>query len=158
MPPYRPGMAHDFDFLQGTWHSTHRRLVAPLGESDEWEEFTGHQVARAIFDGAGNMDEITFPDKGWSGLTVRLYNPETELWSLHWISSRRDVIEPPQVGRFVDGRGEFFGDDVYEGTPIKVRYVWSDITPTSAHWEQAFSTDGGQTWETNWLMELTRVD
>jgi hypothetical protein len=80
------------------------------------------------------------------------------MWSLYWISSRRDVIEAPQVGRFVDGRGEFFGDDVHEGTPIKVRYVWSDVTPTSAHWEQAFSTDAGDTWETNWVMEMTRVD
>jgi len=73
------------------------------------------------------------------------------------MSTRTDVIGAPQVGRFVDGRGEFLGDDVHDGRPIRVRYIWSDITPTTAHWEQAFSTDGGQTWETNWYMESTRV-
>jgi hypothetical protein len=151
-------MTTDFDFLQGTWDSANRRLVKPLTGSDEWEEFRGRSVARPIFGGAGNLDEITFPDKGTAGLTVRLYNPQTELWSLHWVSSRRDVIDPPVIGRFVDGRGEFLGDDVYEGTPIRVRYIWSDITTTTAHWEQAFSTDGGTTWETNWFMDFTRVE
>jgi len=151
-------MADDFDFMQGTWDSTHRRLLRPLSGSDDWDEFTARQVGRPIFGGAGNLDEITFPTQNWFGITVRLFNSETQLWSLYWISNRSDVIGSPQVGQFVDGRGEFFGDDVYEGEPIRVRYVWSDITPTTAHWEQAFSADGGETWETNWFMDLTRVE
>jgi hypothetical protein len=151
-------MAHDFDFYQGTWNVTNRRLLKPLSGSDEWDEFPAVSIARPIFGGAGNMDEIEFPTRGWSGMTVRLFNPQTQAWSLHWISSRRDVIDPPVVGHFVDGRGEFYGDDVYDDKPIRVRYIWSGITPTTAHWEQAFSTDGGQTWETNWHMNSTRVD
>lgn len=151
-------MAHDFDFYQGTWNVANRRLLKPLTGGDEWDEFPGVSIARPIFGGAGNMDEIDFPTRGWSGMTVRLFNPQTHAWSLHWISSRREVIDPPVLGRFVDGRGEFYGDDVYDDKPIRVRYIWSGITPTTAHWEQAFSTDGGQNWETNWHMDSTRVD
>ena len=150
-------MAHDFDFYVGTWNVENRRLLEPLAGRDEWDEFPAVSVARPILGGAGNSDEIDFPTRGWSGMTVRLFNPKTELWSLYWMSTRSDVIDVPQVGRFVDGRGEFFGDDVYDGRPIRVRYIWSGITPTTAHWEQAFSTDGGQTWETNWYMDSTRV-
>ena len=95
---------------------------------------------------------------GWSGFTLRLFDADAQTWSLFWVSSRRNVIDPPVVGRFVDGRGEFLGDDSYEGRPIRVRYIWSAITQTSARWEQAFSVDGDRTWETNWIMELTRAD
>lgn len=150
-------MAHDFDFLTGSWDVHNRRLVKPLTGSDEWDEFPGRSVARPIFSGAGNMDEIDFPTRGWSGLTVRLHDPVRDEWSLFWVSSRRSVVDPPVIGRFVDGRGEFFGDDSHEGQPVRVRYIWSDITSSSARWEQAFSTDGGQSWETNWRMDLRRA-
>ena len=151
-------MTSDFDFYQGTWNVKNRRLDKPLSGSDGWDEFPGVSIARPIFGGAGNMDEIDFPTKGTSGLTIRLFDPDQQTWSLYWASNRSAVILAPQIGRFVDGRGEFFGDDVYDDRPIRVRYVWSDITPTTAHWEQGFSTDGGQTWETNWYMDSTRVE
>jgi hypothetical protein len=150
-------MAHDFDFLTGTWDVANRRLDMPLTGSTEWDEFPGRSVARPLFGGTGNIDEIDFPTKGWSGLTLRLYDEREQTWSLHWVSSRRNVIDPPVVGRFTDGDGEFFGDDTHEGTPIRVRYRWSGVTATTAHWEQAFSVDEEQTWETNWTMELTRI-
>ena len=67
-------------------------------------------------------------------------------------------VGPPQVGRINGNRGEFYGDDVLGGRPIRVVYIWSEITPTSARWEQAFSPDTGETWETNWIMESTRID
>jgi hypothetical protein len=151
-------MAHDFDFLTGTWDVANRRLDKPLIGSTEWDEFPGRSVARPLFGGAGNIDEIDFPTKGWSGLTLRLFDEREQTWSLRWVSSRRNVIDPPVVGRFTGADGEFFGDDTHEGTPIRVRYRWSGITATTAHWEQAFSVDGEQTWETNWTMELTRID
>lgn len=150
-------MAHDFDFLNGAWDIHNRKLLKPLTGSDEWDEFPGRSVARPIFGGAGNMDEIDFPTRGWSGLTVRLHDVQRDEWSLFWVSSRGTAVDPPVIGHFADGRGEFVGDDVYDGKPVTVRYIWSDITPSSAHWEQAFSTDGGQTWETNWTMELRKV-
>jgi hypothetical protein len=147
---------NDFDFLIGEWTIANRRLRERLVGSDEWEEFASTSVVHNLFDGAANLDEITFPSKGFKGMTLRLFDPERQKWSLYWANSQTAVLFPPVVGRFEGGRGEFYGDDAEGGTPVRVRYIWSDITPTSAHWEQAFSTDQGKTWETNWIMELTR--
>jgi len=99
--------------------------------------------ASQVFDGAASFDEITFPTKGFSGLTLRLYNPESGNWSLYWASKRTGTLFPPVAGRFTGGRGEFYGDDAYEGKDVRARFIWSDITPSSAHWEQAFSLDDG---------------
>jgi hypothetical protein len=150
-------MSRDFDFFIGEWAAQNRRLTRRLVGATEWEEFPGVSRSIQAFGGAANFDEISFPTKGYSGLTLRLYDPEQQQWSLYWVSSRDGLMQPPVVGRFADGRGEFFGDDEHDGTPIRVRYVWSGITPTTAHWEQAFSVDGERTWETNWIMEFTRT-
>ena len=157
MSPEITDGSRDFDFLIGSWTVANRRLVKPLAECTEWYEFAGVATCQPIFGGAGNLDEIAFPTQGFGGVTVRLYDPARREWSLYWVSSRSTVIEAPVIGRFVDGVGEFFADDTYEGTPIRCRYRWSDITPTSAHWEQAFSTDGEHSWETNWVNDLTRT-
>ncbi|WP_328475024.1 hypothetical protein OHA21_17085 [Actinoplanes sp. NBC_00393] len=151
-------MIGDFDFYVGTWDVANRRLTKRLAGSDDWEEFPAVSVARSFFAGAGNFDEITFPTMGFSGATVRLFDPATELWSLYWTSSVTPLAlrDPPVVGRFVDGVGEFFADDTFDGVPITVRFRWSDISATTAHWEQAFSVDRGSTWETNWIMDSTR--
>ena len=152
------GSIHDFDFFVGTFESDHRRLVKPLTGSDEWDEFTGRSVAQPLFGGKANVDETEFPTRGWGGATIRLYDSEKDEWSLYWVSSRRTDIDPPVVGRFgPDGRGLFYADDTYDGQPIKVRYVWSNVHADGANWEQAFSTDGGETWEVNWIMEHRRV-
>ena len=148
---------NDFDFLAGTWSIANRRLAKPLVGAEEWDEFPATTVARTFFGGAGSFDEVTFPTKGWSGVSFRLYDPARAEWSIYWANSRDGRLQPPVVGRFSEGRGEFYGDDTHEGAPIRVRYIWSRITPTSAQWEQAFSVDGGQTWETNWIMDLTRT-
>lgn len=157
-PTERPGVG-DFDFLLGTWAVANRRLVAPLTGNTEWDEFPATAVCHGIlFDGAANLDEITFPTLGSRGLTLRLYDPTRRQWSLNWVNSRTGRLFPPVVGRFdADGRGEFHGDDSHEGIPVRCRFVWSEITPVSAHWEQAFSVDGGQNWETNWTMAFTRT-
>jgi hypothetical protein len=146
-----------FDFFVGTWTSRQRRLRKALAGSDDWYEFTGHTTCWSVLDGAGNIDEVTFPSQGFSGVTLRLYDKETDLWSLYWTSSRTGLSLPPVVGRFdADGRGVFSCDDVYDGVPIRVNYIWSGITDSSARWEQEFSTDGGTTWETNWVADFTR--
>ncbi|MGS2616710.1 hypothetical protein ACVCAH_19590 [Micromonospora sp. LZ34] len=147
----------DFDFFVGTWHVVNRRLLKRHVGSDEWDEFPGLSVARTFFAGAGSFDEITFPTKGFSGATVRIFDPAAGTWSIYWMNSNRGMLElPPVVGRFVDGVGTFYADDVDEGRPVRCRFIWSAITPTSCRWEQAFSTDGERTWETNWIMEFTR--
>jgi hypothetical protein len=147
---------NDFDFLTGTWDVRNRRRTDFLDETSEWEEFPGVSRARRHFDGAANFDEIEFPAKGFAGLTVRLYNAERGQWSLYWASQRTGTLFPPVVGQFAGGRGEFYGDDTYDGQDIRARFIWSGITADSARWEQAFSADHEQTWLTNWTMDFTR--
>jgi hypothetical protein len=111
-----------------------------------------------VLGGAANVDEVRFLEWGFTGLSVRLYNPETAEWSIYWASSRKgELALPPVVGRFADGVGLFYSQESYEGRDITVRYKWSDITATTARWEQAFSADGGDTWETNWTADFTRT-
>lgn len=151
--------ANGFDFLVGNWTSTQRRLREVLNGCDDWYEMQGFTTSWSALDGVAILDEVSFPAQGFSGLTVRLYDKENDLWSIYWANSRNGQLAvPPQVGRFDDnGRGEFYADDVYNGQKIKVVYIWSDISENSARWEQAFSADDGETWETNWTAEFQRT-
>jgi hypothetical protein len=148
-----------FDFLVGMWDTTQRKMVKPLSDSAEWETATGTLTSSRMFDGAANVDELDLPAFGFKGISLRLLNPVTQKWSIYWVNSRNgELALPPVVGRFVDGVGDFFSDEDWHGQAIRVRYRWSDITGTSARWEQAFSTDGGTTWETNWIAEFSREE
>jgi hypothetical protein len=147
---------NDFDFLIGSWNVHNRRLVKTFAGSEDWDEFPGISTSHSTFEGAGNFDEIVFPTLGSRGLTLRLFNPDTKQWSLYWASSRDGMLTPPVIGAFTDGRGEFFGDDLVDGHPVQVRFIWSRITPSSARWEQAFWDIAKQEWEINWIMEFTR--
>lgn len=160
--PARDGQ-HDFDWMHGTWKATLKRLVKPLTGSTTWVEFEGTQTTRQLWDGKANIDEfvVNNPEKNIhiQGLTLRLYNPEKREWSLYWANSKNGTMAmPPTVGRFNGaGRGEFYDREEFEGKPIIVRYVWSNITKTSAHFEQSFSPDDGKTWEVNWISDITRI-
>ncbi len=151
--------SHDFDFCFGGWRIENRRLVARLQACTEWETFhaTGH--ARPILGGIGNIDN--FVPEGWRpgflGMTLRLFNPNDQQWSIYWASNQTGTLEPPVIGGFEDGVGIFEGDDHHDGRPVRTRFIWSGITSDSAHWEQALSEDGGRTWETNWIMRFTRI-
>ena len=147
---------NDFDFLAGTWDVTNRWLVNFLDPASGWEEFPAVSYATRHFDGSANFDEIVFPTKGFSGLTLRLYSPDTAQWSLYWASKRTGTLFPPVTGQFKDGVGEFTGEDEYNDVPIIARFRWSGITADTARWEQAFSVDGGQAWVDNWFMDLAR--
>jgi len=151
-------MKNNFDFFVGTWTSRQRRLRNPLTGSTDWYEFVGNTRCWSVFDGAGSIDEVSLPDLGFNGLTLRTYDETADEWSLYWINSKTGIALPPQVGRFDDaGLGTFLADDIYDGKPIKVVYWWSAITEDSCRWEQAFSTDGGETWESNWVAEWKRT-
>jgi hypothetical protein len=149
---------NNFDFLVGTWQTVQRKMVKPLSGSDEWETSHGTMRNYGMFDGAANVDEVDEPGFGFKGISLRLLDPATQEWSIYWVNSRDGKLAlPPVVGRFDEhGIGEFFSDEEWQGRTIRVRYRWSDITPTSAHWGQAVSTDGGETWETNWTADFSR--
>ncbi|MEV0171390.1 hypothetical protein AB0I00_09735 [Streptomyces sp. NPDC050803] len=149
--------ARDFDFLHGDWEVRHRRRADFLDPDSDWEEFPSTTRCWSLFDGAANVDEIDMPHLGSKGLTLRLFDRETEQWSLNWSSSRSGKLFPPVLGRFDGDRGEFYGDDRHDGKDVRVRFVWSGVTAATARWEQAFSLDDGQTWLTNWIMEFTRT-
>jgi hypothetical protein len=150
--------AGDFDFLHGSWRISHRILKERLTGCQEWEEFESTMRCWPILGGAANMDEGCFPSRGFCGMTIRLYDKDADTWSLFWIDSRFARIEPPVTGRFANGRGTFLGPDAHNGIPVVCRFLWSDITADSVRWAQALSTDNGATWETNWVMELTRAE
>jgi hypothetical protein len=158
-PTARDGQ-HDFDFYFGSWKQHLKRLLHPLTGSTTWAEFDGTIVVRKVWDGRANLNEFEGegPSGHIEGLTLRLYNPQTRQWSLYWANSKAGVLNlPPTVGEFKDGRGEFFCQDTLEDRFILVRYIWSDITPNSAHFEQSYSDDGGKTWEANWISTATRM-
>ncbi|NEB75005.1 hypothetical protein G3I40_07125 [Streptomyces sp. SID14478] len=148
--------AHDFDFFFGEWDVVHRRRLDFLDPASGWEEFGARNRCWSLFDGAANIDEMPVPAQGWTGLTLRLFDPATGLWSLHWSTDRAGRLFPPVTGRFTGGRGEFTGDDTHEAKSVRVRFVWSGISATTARWEQAFSVDEGRTWLANWSMDFTR--
>jgi hypothetical protein len=152
---------HDFDFYVGKWHLHNRRLVHPLTGSTEWVEFDGTSVAREMWDGRANMDEFEAdsPSGHIEGMTVRLYNADTHEWSIYWANGKAGAFSmPPTVGHFTNGRGEFYDHEEIGGKPAFVRYLWEVRSPKECHWEQAFSTDEGKTWETNWTIDSTRME
>jgi hypothetical protein len=150
---------HDFDFEIGTWRTRVSRLVRPLSGSTTWVAYEGTSVMRKVLNGRANLVELTVegPAGRIEGLSLRLYEPEPARWTIHYANSRDGLLTPPVSGRFANGRGEFYGPDTLNGRPILVRFVISDITPNSCHFEQAFSADEGKTWEVNWIATDTRV-
>ncbi|MFN8374438.1 MAG: hypothetical protein U0694_16370 [Anaerolineae bacterium] len=150
--------AHDFDFYVGRWRVHNRRLRERLKGSTDWEEFEGISEARMILGGVGNSDELTlYRESGVShGFTLRLFDAKAQEWSIYWASSLTGSLDVPMVGKFVNGRGEFYAHELHNGQHVYSRFIWSEITANSARWEQALSADGGRTWETNWIMESTR--
>lgn len=156
-----PGL-HDFDFLVGHWKVHHRRLKERLANNHEWVEFEGTSVLHMVMGGYGTVDDnvLEAPAGTYRAVSLRSFDPKSGQWSTWWLDSRMPLgpLDPPVRGGFRDGIGTFLGDDTFNGKPIRVRYLWSEITPTSCHWEQAFSPDNGVTWETNWVMDLTRTN
>jgi hypothetical protein len=150
---------HDFDFEIGTWRTQVRRLLRPLTGSHIWVEMKGVTTVRKVWGGRANLVELEADGPGghFQGLSLRMYNPETQQWSLNFASSSDGTMTPPTIGAFKNGRGEFYSRETLNGAPILVRFVISDITPSSCKFEQAFSADDGKTWEVNWTATDTRI-
>lgn len=149
--------ARDFDFWTGSWKIHNRRLRERLKGSTTWDEFEATADARPLLGGVGNEDVYrTEFAGGFTGMAFRFFDKATGQWSIYWADSRQGTLEPPVVGAFNGNVGVFEGPDTFEGRPIRVRFIWSRVDTPTPRWEQAFSEDDGKTWETNWVMDMTR--
>jgi hypothetical protein len=157
--PSKTSSQHDFDFLAGKWTMDNKRLKTRLNNCTEWIEYkSSDENFGSILNGLGNMDiyRTSFNqvnDKPYEGLTLRLFNPQTKLWSLYWVDSNLGVMDPPVVGSFEGSIGTFYCNDIFQGKPILVMFKWDKTDPGNPVWSQAFSSDNGVTWE----MNLTNV-
>jgi hypothetical protein len=150
---------HDFDPLLGSWKFHLKRRLNPLTGSNKWIHFEGTGTCRKVWDGA-ELEQVVFqaPDNRIEGLTLRLYNPQSHQWSLSWANRKTGTLDPPQIGEFKDGVGEFLAQDRINGKVILIRFRWTNLTTNSPHFEQSFSDDGGKTWEVNWITDQTRIE
>ena len=156
-PTERDGI-HDFDWDTGTWKTHQKRLLHPLTGSTTWVEYNGTDVVRRIWDGANEgLVEADGPAGHLEIFTLRLYNPDSHQWAIYFTTKAGGTMSQPVAGEFKDGRGEFYDQEPYNGRMILVRFSISDITSNSCRFEQAFSADGGKTWEPNFIVAETLV-
>lgn len=151
---------HDFDFNFGRWKTHVSRLLHPLTGSKTWAEYDGISIVRKVWNGKASLFEldVSGPAGHIEGVGLRLYNPQSRQWSLNWANGTDGLLQPPMFGEFQNGRGEFYDQEQFNGRMILSRNGFSDITPNSSRFEQAFSDDYGKTWETNWIMTFTRMN
>jgi hypothetical protein len=151
------GRSTDFDFMHGDWLVHNRRLRHPLRGGDAvWDGFDARQFGAPLMDGLANYDELRSDRDGLIGLSFRTFDKVARQWQVYWVANRDGRLQPAVNGAFADGVGIFEGDDVYDGKPIRVRYTWTGTATATPRWQQAFSADGGKTWETNWIMDFSR--
>ena len=149
----------DFDFQVGSWRVLHRRLKERLCGCAEWEEFSGTSEMRRVLGGRGNIEDnlLLIPSGALRAIAVRDYDPAQGTWAIWWLSTAAPhLLDVPVIGRFENGIGTFLAEDSLDGRPILVRFLWLQTQGPLPRWEQAFSADAGQTWETNWTMDFTR--
>jgi hypothetical protein len=158
--PSNSSSQNDFDFFVGNWKVHNRKLNKRLANCDKWTEFEATSECRKLLNGFANTDSFyaTFDGKPFEGMTLRLFNPVTKLWSIYWADSNIVVLDVGQIGSFDGKIGEFFARDTFNGKPIIVKFNWDASNPSEPIWRQAFSTDKGETWEWNWYMYFTKQE
>jgi hypothetical protein len=148
----------DFAFLAGHWTSRQRRLTKVLAGCDDWYEFGATTDCELHLNGNATVDVLRAPERDIEGITLRLYSPAERVWRIWWASAKTGgQLDVPVVGRFAGTVGTFECDDTWEGTPIRVRYRWSEVDTEHPRCEQGFSADGGETWEVNWVATFARA-
>ncbi len=160
MPSFDDVAPTDFDFMIGSWAVAHRRLNSRLTGCTEWTEFTGTSTTRKILRGFGNVEDnlLNLPGGSIQAAAFRSFDPKTKTWAIWWLDGRSPHhLDVPVVGQFSEGIGSFYADDVLDGRPIRVRFLWHPNRGSRPRWEQAFSVDGGATWEVNWVMDFERI-
>jgi hypothetical protein len=150
----------DFDWEIGNWTTKVRVRRNPLsGEAPGWVEYQGTSIIKPVSEGRANLVELSVagPKGKIEGVSLRLYNPQARQWSLNFASYRDGMMTAPVYGSFdANGRGLFYGQDMLDGRAILVRFIITRISPNEARFDQAYSADGGVTWEDNWNAVDTR--
>jgi len=151
---------HDFDFEFGSWTVRLSRLARPLTGSTEWVVYDGTSVVRPVWGGLANLGELAVegPTGRILGLSMRLYNPQSGQWNIYWANSADGRLGEAMVGGFDGDEGRFHNQEMFNGRAVLVRFIFSEMTEDSFRLEQAFSPDGGRTWEANWIAEFARAD
>jgi hypothetical protein len=155
-----PTSSHtDFDFYIGKWNIRNRKLIERLNNCTEWTEFDSTDDTTHLLGGLANMNKFSaiFDGKPFDGIAIRLFNPQTKLWSVYWADNNVVAFDPPVVGSFNGNIGKLYCKDVFKGQDIIVLYHWDKMDIDNPIWSQAFSTDEGKTWEWNWYMYASRV-
>lgn len=147
---------NDFDFFFGKWQLKNRKLKNRLVNSDEWIEFSSTQECYPVLKNLGNIDDFLMDD--FEGMTLRLFNPQTKLWSIYWADSNTGVLDKPVVGSFTDGVGHFYSSGKFGDRNVLWRFKWDAGNPEHPVWSQAISADNGETWEWNWYMMFSRIE
>ena len=150
---------HDFYFFAGRWKLHNKKLKSKLNNCTEWVEFESTQEMYKVLNGIGNIDNFlaTFDEQPFEGMTVRLFNPKTNLWSIYWADSDNGKLDPPVVGSFENNIGHFFTKDIFDEKNILVVFRWDATDRDNPVWSQAFSADNGKTWEWNWFMFMSKI-
>lgn len=149
---------HDFDFYEGKWNLKNKKLKIRLENCNEWAEFESTQEMYIVLNGIGNIDNYlaTFDGVPFEGMSVRLFNPKTKLWSIYWADSNEGILQPPVVGSFDNNIAHFFTKDIFKNKKIYVVFRWDVTDKDNPIWSQAFSDDDGETWEWNWYMYFSK--
>jgi hypothetical protein len=150
---------HDFDFEFGVWRTHLKRLVHPLTGSNTWFEYNGTTTVKKVWNGRANLVELEVdgPKGHIEALSLRLYNPQSQQWSLNFANSVQGTVAIPSIGEFKDGRGEFIDQESFGTRIILVRFVITQKSPSICEFEQSYSDDGGISWEPNWVAEDTLI-
>ena len=150
----------DFDFLLGKWKIRNRKLKTRLNKSDEWREFEATQEVYKALNGLANVDHFhtLFEGVPFEGITIRLFNPKTKLWSIYWADSNTGALDVPVVGSFENKTGYFYAKDTFQNKQIIMVFHWDARDANSPVWSQAFSEDDGKTWEWNWYMYMSKAE
>lgn len=149
----------DFDFYEGKWKLHNKKLKTRLNGCTEWTEFESTQEMHKVLNGIGNIDNYlaTFDGVPFEGMSVRLFNPKTRLWSIYWADSNEGILQPPVVGSFENNVAHFFTKDTFNDKKIIVVFRWDVRDRENPIWSQAFSDDHGKTWEWNWYMYFSKI-
>ena len=157
--PSATSSKHDFDFFEGKWQLKNKKLKSRLANCTEWIEFESTQEMYSVLNGLGNIDNFlaSFDGEPFEGMTVRLFNPNTKLWSIYWADSNLGQFDPPVLGSFENKVGHFVTKDTFNNKPILVIFRWDARDADNPVWSQAFSDDNGENWEWNWYMYMSRI-